>query len=187
MVHDPNARPPIRSGQVLVASPTLLDPNFREALVLLVEHTPEGSLGLIINRPLELKLKGVLKDQSVPDAVKDIPVYQGGPVESERLILAYFFEEPEGSAFHCRLVRDLEEGEALCGADEGWLCGYLGHSGWGEGQLDVEIKSEAWSVILPHQAMFNPKFCRGIWSTVRNGDTRWARIVPYLPDHPEYN
>lgn len=153
----------------------------------MVEHTPEGSLGLIINRPLDMELKGVLKEQSIPDAVKDIPIYQGGPVETERLILAYFCEDPEGSSFHCRLLQDLEEGELLNAADEGWICGYLGHSGWGEGQLDGELKADAWSVTIPHQAMFNPKFCRGIWSTVRHGDTRWTRVIPFLPENPELN
>ena len=187
MVHDPNAAPSLRSGQVLIASPSLLDPSFKEALVLLVEHTQEGSLGFIINRPLDVNLKGVMVEETLPEPIKDIPMYSGGPVETERLILAYFCEKLEGRAFHCRLLRDIEEGEALSSSDEGWLCGFLGHSGWGEGQLDSELRAEAWGVTIPHQAMFDPRFCRGIWSTVRNGDSRWTRVIPYLPENPELN
>ncbi|MHC4846162.1 MAG: YqgE/AlgH family protein, partial [Planctomycetota bacterium] len=81
----------IRLGCLLVASPELQDPNFARTVVLIINHDDEGSFGLVLNRPLGRTLAEVLPDLA-PDAT-EVPVLQGGPVQTEMLQLVSRTEE----------------------------------------------------------------------------------------------
>lgn len=186
MVHDPNSTsPPWASGRVLAASPGLQDPNFFQSLVYMVDHNTEGALGFVINRPAELQLNHLVEQEPLPESMKEIPILQGGPVHPENLLLACFSGSTTG--FSCRMLKSVDEGAELALLEDSWVCGFLGYCGWEEGQLEGELREEAWTVTPPHQAMFEPRFARGIWSAVQSGDPRWPTLIPYLPEDPGLN
>ena len=84
-------------GQFLIAMPTLADPNFRQAVTYICEHTPEGALGIVINRPLEMRLREVLAHMGIEPrnpAVGEMPVFLGGPVQPER---GFVLHHPPGN------------------------------------------------------------------------------------------
>jgi putative transcriptional regulator len=125
-------------GQLLVAGPALLDPNFWRTVVLVVEHNDEGALGLVLNRPSET---------SVADAVPQLAdlldaderLYIGGPVQPSSVIVLAEFEDPSDAALlSFDDVGVLGTGPSPDELSAGIRTGraFLGHAGWGPGQLD---------------------------------------------------
>ena len=88
---------PVGKGVLLVASPMLDDPNFRQAVVLVVEHGSEGTLGLILNRSTNVLLSEALPDLSVLKGTT-YRLFAGGPVEPTRLLLLFRLKEPPADA-----------------------------------------------------------------------------------------
>jgi len=141
----------LQKGMMLIAMPTLLDPNFRQTVVLLCEHGPEGAMGLVVNRPTTVPLSTV-----VPSVVKlarsEDPVYVGGPVQTNAMMILYEGEpignsHPVMSDLH--LTGDLEDLEKL---DRGLgrdlrIKFYLGYAGWSAGQLEMEIRAGGWKLV----------------------------------------
>src|SRR2546429_941637 len=133
-------------GQLLIAGPALLDPNFWRTVVLVIEHSEEGALGLVINRPSET---------SVGDAVPQLeelldpgdPVFIGGPVQPSAVIVLAEFEDPGDAAL---LAFDdvgvLASGSTPEDPPAGVKTGraFVGHAGWGAGQLDAELERGDW-------------------------------------------
>ncbi len=143
----------VKKGVVLVASPSMTDPNFSETVVLVVEHGDDGTLGVILNRALTVPLSEALPD--VP-ALKgtSYTLYSGGPVEISRLVLLFRTKDqpPEGaqSVFDgvyfggtkATLERIVTEGNPT----ETFRV-FAGVSGWAPGQLSVEMGQGAWGVL----------------------------------------
>ena len=138
-------------GSFLIAAPTLADPNFRRAVILLCEHNEEGSLGLIVNRPLSRALTDVMPEL-FPGAPRFGELFNGGPVETRRM-LALCRTDGAGSGYPVvdgvELVGAMEE--ALSGLADGTRTAddyrfFLGYSGWGAGQLESELEESSWIV-----------------------------------------
>src|ERR1700735_5236001 len=121
-------------GQLLIAGPGLVDPNFWRTVVLVVEHTDDGALGLVLNRPSETTV-GEAVSELKPLLDIDDPLYVGGPVQPSALIVLAQFERPGDAALiafndvgvlpngaHEDPDLDLRRGRA-----------FVGHSGWGPG------------------------------------------------------
>ena len=90
--------PESRRGRLLVAAPAMEDPNFRRAVVLMLEHSPEGALGLVLNRPTPLVAREALPRglaEALPPAER---VYEGGPVQPEAVIVLADFTDPSRAA-----------------------------------------------------------------------------------------
>src|SRR5438094_511769 len=133
-------------GRLLVAGPTLLDPNFRRTVVLVCEHSEEGALGLIVNRRTPL---------AVGDAVPELAdvlgpgarLWSGGPVQPASIVLLADLDAPPDEA----LMVLGSVGLVLQGADladlplgERGARAYLGYAGWGPGQPESELERGAW-------------------------------------------
>ena len=89
MRHQPG-KPQSLTGQLLVAHPNMLDPNFRRSVLLISSHDlEEGAEGLIINRPLDKQVSELVTDPT-PGALGDVPVFLGGPVGTNKLMFAAF-------------------------------------------------------------------------------------------------
>lgn len=133
-------------GQLLVAAPTLLDPNFARTVILIAEHGEDGALGVILNRPGDALVDSISPDLAcVCDG--DDPVFVGGPVQPEGVLVLAEFEDVSLAA----LAVDDEVGFVSLDADLEELEGatkraraFSGHAGWGPGQLDAEIEEESW-------------------------------------------
>jgi putative transcriptional regulator len=143
---------PIGRGDLLIASPLLLDPNFRRSVVLLCDHGDAGSLGLVVNRPMQVPLGKVIEKFADHPLAGQL-VHQGGPVDPGRLLGIRRGEhpaertEPLGGGLH--LLVDLEH--SLDRLADGTVDGadyrfFLGYSGWGKGQLRAEVGEEAWII-----------------------------------------
>ena len=181
--------PKIEKGQFLVSTPILRDPNFWQSVILLCEHGPEGSLGLVINRPTEVEVSTAVN--SLPHLAGVGPVYTGGPVQkSAMLILCHGNEIPEGENIfrNVFLAKDLDmlKIPGLLGP-EGKIRCYLGYAGWGQGQLENELKTGAWK-LLPAEAdpIFDgePTY---LWQKMmRRLGGEWE-IYSTMPPDPSFN
>ncbi|OAI47129.1 hypothetical protein AYO44_10150 [Planctomycetaceae bacterium SCGC AG-212-F19] len=132
-------------GSFLVARPILQDPNFRQAVVLLLQHAAEGAFGLVVNRPAEVK--------NAP-----FPVFGGGPCPAQGLLMLHGHEDwlpltPEqegkglapgifiGNAECLQRANDAEQDKDLR------YRVFSGYAGWGPGQLERELQAGAWAVV----------------------------------------
>lgn len=133
----------------LIAVPQLLDPNFRQSVVLLLEQNDDGALGLVVNRVSPLLVRDLCRDHEMPySGEPGKKVRCGGPVQPEHGLVLYAneHEDPEGrpvvdglhvSASRATLGR-------LCKLPHGRFECYSGYAGWGPGQLESELSEGAW-------------------------------------------
>lgn len=133
------------AGHLLIASPHLADPNFVQAVVLLIHHTEEGAFGVILNRPAEHTIDELWKEVSEVPCESGEHVNVGGPVSGPLIALhtASALSEMEVlPGIHLAAQRDhLEE---LLSGDEHRFRIFVGHSGWGGGQLEDELEQGSW-------------------------------------------
>ena len=157
------------TGHLLIAMPTMMDPNFHQTVTYICEHSDLGALGLVINRPLDMGLGEVLEQLSLdsPDETLTAqPVLRGGPVQSERGFVLHESPReweatmPVGEAIYVTTSQDILSSLAAGNGPERALI-VLGYAGWGAGQLDAEIRENAWlSVPADPQIVFDTPFER---------------------------
>src|SRR4029450_7834283 len=121
------------AGSLLVAQPNMLDPNFRRAVLFISAHDPdEGALGVIINRPLDKQVADIVSEAS-PKGLADIPVFLGGPVGKNQLLLATF-EWEKGDGLKLNHNIDLEKASEAADQKSPSVRAFVGHAGWGARQ-----------------------------------------------------
>jgi putative transcriptional regulator len=173
-------------GKLIIAAPTLVDPNFARTVVLIAEHTEDGAMGLVLNRPAE-----TLVDEAVPDlawlAGDDEHVWVGGPVAETAVIVLAEWDDPElaGAVVEGDLGfvgADADDPDQLDGAIRRARV-FAGHAGWGPGQLEDELAEEAWIVEAPQREEI---FCEdpdALWTAVlRRMGSRYALLATMPPD-----
>ncbi len=130
-------------GQLLIAAPQLID-YFRRTVVLVVEHSADGAMGVVLNRPTETAVVDevpVLAELAEPEDV----VHAGGPVSPDSVIALGDFEEPDEAGTRVAGSLGLVDPERSDPALRR-LRVYAGYAGWARGQLDEELEQEAWIV-----------------------------------------
>jgi putative transcriptional regulator len=143
---------PSLEGHLLIASKELRDPNFSRSVVLLVRHNDEGALGLILNRPLEVRLRQVWEQVSSSPCTRNDPIHLGGPCEGP--LMALHDQPPLGESqvveglYFCTHRDYLEE---LAGDPERNVRFFAGFAGWAAGQLEGEMEQDSW-LALPAKA-----------------------------------
>jgi putative transcriptional regulator len=187
---EPGEDPANRKGRLLVASPSLADPNFRRAVVLLLEHSEEGALGLVLNRPTPLVAREALPGALADAMPEEERVHQGGPVQPEAVIvLADFADATLAASVAFDEVGIVNPDADASRLDEGVraIRAYGGYAGWGEGQLEREIAEEAWIDASPRREDVFGDDPDGLWSRVldRKGGT-W-RLIARMPENPSVN
>ena len=176
-------------GQLLIAGPSLIDPNFWRTVVLVVQHSDEGAFGLVLNRPSET---------SVSDAAPELeelieptePLFIGGPVQPSSVVILGHFEDPGDAALlafddvgvmgNATSLEEISVGLRSARA-------FVGHSGWGPGQLESELERDDW-ILEP--ARLGDAFTaapRELWSSVliRKGGS--YALVARMPLDPSLN
>ena len=172
-------------GKLIVAGPKLYDPNFHRTVVLICEHTDDGALGLIVNRPTPVE---------VGDAVPELGellgptdrLFAGGPVQPQSIVLLAELEDPPEEA----LMVTGDVGLVLQGVDLEDLAAmarrgraFLGYAGWGPGQLEDELERDDWIVLdaEPNDAFADD--AEAMWGRVlaRNGG-EYALLATMPPD-----
>ena len=176
-------------GQLLIASPTLQDPNFDRTVVLITEHNEDGAMGLVLNRPAETHV-----DDAVPDlawAAEDGDVvHVGGPVAPDGVIVLAEWDDPrhavvlvdEDLGFVPGDVPQEELEPALRRARV-----YAGHAGWGPGQLEEELAEEAWIVESPRREELFSDDPAGLWAAVLRRKGREFAFLATMPPDPTLN
>ncbi len=165
------------TGRLLVAEPLLGDPNFDRTVVLVIEHTEEGALGLVLNRPTDVHVAEALPEWR--NLVTEPAVlHVGGPVEERSGWCLARAVDPTRLEGFVPVLGDL--GLLDLGTDPDQLAGvvtdcrvYAGYSGWGGGQLDHELAAEAWYVV---DAVPDDPF-------VQDGPELWRRILARQGGH----
>jgi putative transcriptional regulator len=153
------------TNHFLIAMPNMADPYFARTLTYVCEHNEQGALGIVVNRPIDMTLRALferlsltLKDVSRADA----PVYFGGPVQTDR---GFVLHEPAGE-WQSTLKVSIGAGGAIglttskdileaVGRGEGpeKLLVTLGYAGWSAGQIEHELKQNAWLTVEAKDAI----------------------------------
>jgi putative transcriptional regulator len=154
--------PETLKGHLLIASPKLRDPNFFRAVVLLVQHDERGSLGLVLNRPLEVTVRDAWKQLSEVPCHVDGHLHKGGPCEGVLMALHTDIEASDVEVLdgvHFSTTKDAIE--HLISHSGGSVRLFVGYAGWSPGQLENELTEGAW---LTTPATFENVFSQGLGS-----------------------
>jgi putative transcriptional regulator len=169
-------------GQFLVAMPTMADPRFERTVIYICAHSPEGAMGLIVNKPMkDIKLPEILTQLGIESKLPcdKIQVHRGGPVETARGFVLHSADyDREGTlkvnsdiclSATTEILRAIASGE---GPKSSLMA--LGYSGWGRGQLDEEIKQNAWLNVPGDEALlFSEEF-----------ELKWERVLAKIGVSP---
>jgi putative transcriptional regulator len=176
------------AGSVLIAHPSLRDPNFNRTMILLSAHSDEnGAFGVVINRPLNKRLDEV-RTEFLGDQIGAIPLYYGGPVSADEMILAAWQKSDYDTAVKMYFGLTPEKALALREEDPSLeIRGFIGYSGWTHGQLENELKGDTWIVCPLEQSFLKPELNVESWRlTVKSLHPELSFMVDE-PEHPEWN
>ncbi|MFL6239437.1 MAG: YqgE/AlgH family protein [Actinomycetes bacterium] len=180
------------AGRLLLATPLLRDPNFMRTTVFIAEHSPEGAVGVVLNRPSETDVAGVLPAWEATVTSPPV-VFVGGPVSQEgALALARIAgpgmpEEGFQPVVDGFGVVDLEIDSALLAPHLAAMRVYAGYAGWGPGQLDAEIEEGSWYVVTGAP---DDVFCSRpevLWRDVLRRQGGDLALVSTFPPDPSLN
>jgi putative transcriptional regulator len=177
------------SGQLLLASPTLCDPNFWRTVVLIGVHSDEGAMGVVLNRP-----SAVTVGEAVPRLEQTVgelePVYLGGPVRPSSIVFLAEFVDPSAAGllvlgrigFPAPDARLEELTDATARTRV-----FAGFAGWGEGQLDAEIDNGDWiaQAALPEDVFTDVP--AELWSRVLTRKGGSYALIARMPPDPSVN
>jgi putative transcriptional regulator len=140
------------TNQLLIAMPSMGDPNFAQTVALVCEHSASGALGLILNRPLPMRMKEIFEQLEIElgkGPLSERPVLRGGPMQTDRGFVVHRAGGDWDSTMevsdtiHVTTSRDILAAMARGeGPQEAVVA--LGYAGWGGGQLEDEIRANAW-------------------------------------------
>jgi putative transcriptional regulator len=174
------------AGSLLVAHPSMLDPNFRRAVLFLSAHSCEdGALGIILNRPLG-KQVGQLVTETPPGGLETVPVFFGGPVGRDRLMFAAF-EWKNGSGLKLDHNVGIEEASERVGKNPASVRAFVGYAGWTAGQLEEEMKQNAWVVQKAQRSALKLDAVPKMWFEIMRGLGPWFKMLAAAPDDPSLN
>ena len=188
-------------GYFLISETELMDPNFNQTVVLIVNHNEEGAFGLVLNRPAGASLSDVVDELSDCDA-GDATLFIGGPVEQHYLFTLHSGLPERATSKYSSSPTDGIVFEPVFGSIEEYLQNewpgspeqhrpsfnfYLGYAGWGPGQLEHEIAEDAWLVIpADSQIVFNDDPTEG-WNAALTKMGGLYRIIAQTDFKPSLN
>jgi putative transcriptional regulator len=175
-------------GHLLVASPSLLDPNFRRTVVLLLEDDDEGAVGLVLNRPSETTVGEAVPPLAELADAEDL-VAVGGPVQPEAVSVLAEWDDPDAAG---SIVFE-DVGPVPAEADlDGVLSTtrrrrvFAGYAGWSPGQLRLELGEPSWIVARPRpDDVFDTP--RDLWASVLRRKGGEYRLLATMPENPSLN
>jgi putative transcriptional regulator len=178
-------RAKLARGVFIVASRQLRDPNFSQTVVILLEYSSEGAVGLIVNRPSEVRVSKILPEIKALRKKRDT-LYFGGPVGVDQILLLIRSDrKPEESylvfedVYVCASLEVLERiVERRDGGDS--FRTYAGYAGWAAGQLDFEVARGDWHVITADATSVFSKNPEDVWPRlIEKSTAQWTRFLPY--------
>jgi putative transcriptional regulator len=169
-------------GKLLIAAPSLFD-YFRRAVVLVLEHTPEGAMGVVLNRESETQVADAVPALSeLPGA--DELVRLGGPVAPESVVALGDFADPDEAGTHVLGPLGTLDPEGS-NSSLRRLRVYAGYAGWAPGQLDGELEQGAW--IVQEAEPDDPFRDDDLWSEALRRKGGGYRLLATMPADPSLN
>ncbi|MCA9058645.1 MAG: YqgE/AlgH family protein [Planctomycetaceae bacterium] len=183
------------TGQLLIAADHLRDPNFYRSVVLMLEHTEEGAMGLVVNKPSGITVETALNEQ-MTDVKCETPVFLGGPVERSALFVLH------NSPILGKQDEQILPGLYLAGSHDSFeevvragtqssgpanfrvFCGY---AGWGGGQLEGELARGDWHLQPGDAPLVLEEDPYGTWEICLRRLHRANRILPHNVRNPDWN
>jgi putative transcriptional regulator len=175
------------AGKLLIASPRLQDPNFAQAVILIVSHDENGALGLILNRPLEVKVRDAIQEP-MAEITTEATLNQGGPCPGPLMAIHQDSDKAQieivpGVCF----TADKDDIETFLRQDDAEIRYFVGYTGWGTGQLEAEIEAGSW--------LQAPTDARQVFQPGPRQWQKWVTIITAelgvnpdaLPDDPSLN
>ncbi len=180
----------IKNGVILLAEPFMLDPNFRRAAVLLCEHSPEGSLGFIMNRPTDTSIDQLIED--FPEFHS--PVFWGGPVQTDTLHYIHnvgdLLDDSIRIADGVHWGGDFEKLKFLITSSlilPENIRFFMGYSGWDEGQLLDEMATGSWVPADMHPNYLFKSKPEMLWQQVMYNKGDAYSVIAFMPDTASWN
>lgn len=178
------------NGIVLLAEPFMLDRHFRRSAVLLCEHNEEGSIGFIMNRPLNLSVSGLIQD--FPDF--DAEVFYGGPVQTDTIHyvhnLGELLEDSVKVTEGVYWGGDFEKLKFLISTHLVKMENirfFIGYSGWSPGQLAEEMKIGSWMMAEMFANYIFKSDAEELWKEVMSNQGGNYSILAQMPEHLSWN
>lgn len=179
------------TGKLLIAEPMLGDPNFERSVVLMLDHSDQGALGLVLNRPTELEVGAVLEEWA-RWAIDPKVLHLGGPVEQTSVI---GLARRRGSGFPlgwAQVMGDLGSVDLDMAADQvgpgvDGIRFFAGYSGWGAGQVEDELSQNAWVVVDSTPADVFAPDPEAMWREVLRRQGGKLGMLANFPRDPSFN
>ena len=180
-----------KKGDLLIAEPAIIgDVSFNRSIVLLADHTEDGSIGFILNKPLEYTVQDL-----IPELEATFKVYNGGPVEQDNLYFIHKVPELIPNSIEISLgiywggdfnkVAELIKNEAI---KENDIRFFLGYSGWDKSQLESELKANSWVVTANvYKKEIIEKDYESFWKEKMLEFGGEYSIWSNAPENPSYN
>ena len=176
-------------GQLLIAGPTLVDPNFRRAIVLVAEHTEDGAMGLVLNRPAANRAVEVVPALDGIVAPDDV-VWAGGPVQPQALVVLAEFDDAAVAGVmvfgDVGFLPSEFDADAVARATRRARA-FAGYAGWSGGQLEAELEEGSW---LLEPARAGDVFAAAgydLWRDVVKRKGPEFRLLAFMPPDPSLN
>lgn len=186
--------PDLIPGQLLVAAPALLDPNFNHSVVLLLDYDDNGALGVVLNRPSPVPVGDILPDWSPLVGEPDV-LFHGGPVSTDSALAVAALPRGEGEhgdgepvgwrrLFGGTGILDLDAPTELVAPAVSGLRIFAGYAGWGREQLEAEIAEGSWYVVPSMPSDLFTGDPGRLWMRVlrrQPGELAWVSTCPADP------
>jgi putative transcriptional regulator len=183
----PDSQPaPELAGHLLLAGPELLEATFRRTVVLLAQHSlDEGAMGYILNRPLNQRVADLMPDAEL-GPLGSAPVFMGGPVSADKMAFASL--RWSRAKRQLRIQTHLSVDDALHEMSLGReVRGFVGYSGWGEGQLEKEMERRSWIATSPEKKVLTTRHPDSLWHEVLKGMGPLFGLIAGMPEKVELN
>jgi putative transcriptional regulator len=178
-------------GSLLLASSVIADPNFRRAVVLVADHSPEGALGIVLNRPATLPV-----DEAAPALAPLVEpgarLYLGGPVQPQMAIVLAEVDHPDVAS---KIVVDsigllpVEEAAETASVRDAVRRArvFAGYAGWGPGQLEGELAESAWIVEPASPPDVFAEEATDLWASILRRKGGSFAVLALMPWDPSTN
>lgn len=178
------------AGTLLFANPSLSDPHFKRSVVLLTEHSEDGTVGFVLNKPLHVPLSQLTNEFSDFSP----PLFFGGPVRLDTIHFIHTLGDvlPDSKQIltdvywggNIETLKELAERRA---APSDAFRFYIGYAGWATGQLEDELKENAWITLTSDDAPFWNAEPDGMWRTLLRAKGGAYAVLANFPDDPKMN
>lgn len=173
-------------GTLILADPSMKDPNFARAVIFLTAHSPaEGAHGFILNRPLGSCVADFLQSEEF-SPLAEVPVFLGGPVETGELTFGASWWDK--SREEVRFVSHLSKEGAIEAVEQGHsVKAFVGYAGWAGGQLEAELRQRGWITSKMSRNLIEKPQTEELWRCLLRAMGPWHQLLADVPNDLSLN